>query len=59
LKFVQFQNNASHHHIIGQSPYKALFSFETEVGLTTYNLPLEDLKIVETENSYTDFQQSK
>ncbi|KAF0751879.1 KRAB-A domain-containing protein 2-like [Aphis craccivora] len=49
LKFVQFQKNSSHHRIKGRSSYKALFGCDPKVGLSTFNLPLEVIKKLTTE----------
>jgi hypothetical protein len=36
LRVVQFQKNRSHHRVIDQPPYKALFGADPNIGLVLY-----------------------
>ncbi|KAK9685750.1 hypothetical protein QE152_g37704 [Popillia japonica] len=47
--FVQWQKNASLHHIIGRTPYRAVFGSDPRVGLKSTNLPESVIKQLRTE----------
>lgn len=49
LRFVQFQKNRSHHRVIDQPPYKALFGADPKIGLSSSSIPKELLPQLETE----------
>ena len=49
LRFVQFQKNRSHHRVIDQPPYKALFGADPKIGLSSFSIPKELLPQLETE----------
>jgi hypothetical protein len=61
LRFAQFQKNRSHHRIIDQPPYKALFAADPNIGLSSFSMPKELLPQLETEEDleqYWPFQQN-
>jgi hypothetical protein len=41
LRFVQFQKIRSHHRVIDQPPYKALFGADPHIGLSSSSIPKE------------------
>jgi hypothetical protein len=49
LRFVQFQKIRSHHRVIDQPPYKALFGADPQIGLSSSSIPKELLPQLETE----------
>jgi hypothetical protein len=49
LRFVQFQKNRSHHRVIDQPPYKAVFGVDPNNGLSSSSIPKELLPQLETE----------
>jgi hypothetical protein len=49
LRFVQFQKNRSHHRVIDQPPYKALFGADPTIGLSSTSIPKELIPQIETE----------
>ena len=51
LRFVQFQKNRSHHRVIDQPPYKALFGADPKIGLSSFSIPKGLLPQLETEVS--------
>ncbi|XP_067134166.1 KRAB-A domain-containing protein 2-like [Centruroides vittatus] len=50
LRFVQFMKNCALHSGIKQSPYKAMFGTEPQVGLTTSSLPLDIIREIRDED---------
>ena len=50
LKFVQFQNNSSHHTGIKRSPFADLFGAAAKVGLTSSSLPQDVIARLQTED---------
>ena len=44
-----FRKNRSHHRVIDQPPYKALFGADPKIGLSSFSIPKELLPQLETE----------
>jgi transposase InsO family protein len=46
LKFVQWMKNTSHHSVINQTPFNALFGCNPRVGLRSTELPGEVIEVM-------------
>lgn len=53
--FVQYSKNALSHHIIGKSPYKALFGRNPKAGLNGSDIPTSIIATIETEEELNNF----
>ena len=59
LKSIKFQKNSGYHSGIKQSPFKALFGCDAQVGLRSVSLPSEILeRLVSEDDLMAAYQQS-